>query len=217
MARRIASRKIRQLAVAAACWVSVAASATVADTVVPPTAQAEPSQEPLVAAAEAGAVAAEPEVALPQARGQVGKVTYYAKRHKGRRTASGERYDPTELTMAHRTLPLGTRVRVTNLRNHRSVVVRVNDRGPYARGYIADLSLAAARQLGMLRSGIVEAELHLTQGSPQAQAALESAPVPSARTAHRTSRRMAHKLARKTVKKSLIKSASKSTSRVVQR
>jgi rare lipoprotein A len=217
MARRIASRKIRQLAVAAACWVSVAASASVADTVVPPATQAEPAQEPLAAAAEAGAATAETEVALPQARGQLGKVTYYAKRHKGRRTASGERYDPTELTMAHRTLPLGTRVRVTNLHNHRSVLVRVNDRGPYARGYIADLSLAAARQLGMLRAGIVEAELHLAQGSPQAQAALEAAPVTSARTARRTSHRMTHKLARKTVKKSLIKSASKPGRRVAQR
>ena len=88
---------------------------------------------------------------------QVGKVTFYAKRHKGRRTASGERYDPSELTMAHRTLPIGSRVRVTNLRNHRSVIVRVNDRGPFLRGRIADLSLAAARQLHMVGAGVVTA------------------------------------------------------------
>ncbi|MFM2057522.1 MAG: hypothetical protein RLY71_1907 [Pseudomonadota bacterium] len=217
MARRIAGRKIRQLAVLAACWVSVAASATVADTVQPSVAQVEPAQEPLAAVPEAGATAAQPDAAPPQARGQVGKVTYYANRHKGRRTASGERYDPTKLTMAHRTLPIGSRVRVTNLRNQRSVVVRVNDRGPYARGYVADLSLAAARQLGMLRAGIVEAELHLAQGSPEAQAALESTPVASARTARRTSHRMTHKLARKAVKKPLIRSAGKSGRRVAQR
>lgn len=215
MARRIAGRKIRQLAVLAACWVSVAASANVADTAPPQAAQVEPSQEPLAAAPEAGA--AEPEVA--PTRGQVGKVTYYAKRHKGRRTASGERYDPTELTMAHRTLPIGSRVRVTNLHNQRSVVVRVNDRGPYARGYVADLSLAAARQLGMLRSGIVEAELHLAQGTPEAQTALETAPVTSARPSHRIAHRATRKLAHASLKKKkpAIRSASRSARRVVQR
>lgn len=215
MARRIAGRKIRQLAVLAACWVSVAASANAAEAAPPQAAQVEPAQEPLAAAPEEGAVAADPEV-VP-ARGQVGKVTYYAKRHKGRRTASGERYDPTELTMAHRTLPIGTRVRVTNLRNQRSVVVRVNDRGPYARGYVADLSLAAARQLGMLRAGIVEAELHLTQGTPEAQTALETAPVTSARTAHRVSHRATRKLARGSLKKSTAKLVGKSARRVAQR
>jgi rare lipoprotein A len=216
MARRIAGRKIRQLAVLAACWVSVAASASVADTVVPPAAQAEPAQEPLAAAPEADAAAVQPAVA--PTRGQVGKVTYYAKRHKGRRTASGERYDPTELTMAHRTLPIGSRVRVTNLHNQRSVVVRVNDRGPYARGYVADLSLAAARQLGMLRSGTVEAELHLAHGSQEARTALESAPpVTSARTAHRATHRATRKLARRGLKKPVLRSASKSGRRVAQR
>lgn len=218
MARRIAGRKIRQLAVLAACWVSVAASAGMADTAAPQAAQVEPVQEPLATTAEAGAVPVESQAALPQARGQVGKVTYYARRHKGRRTASGERYDPTELTMAHRTLPIGTRVRVTNLRNRRSVVVRVNDRGPYARGYVADLSLAAARQLGMLRAGIVEAELHLAQDGPQAaQATQATAPVTSARTARHASHRMVHKLARRSVKKSVIRSASKTRHRVAQR
>lgn len=220
MARRIAGGKIRQLAVLAACWVSVAASAGVAESVAAPATQAEPAQAPLAAAPETGAAPAEAEAAPPRARGQVGKVTYYGKRHKGRRTASGERYDPTELTMAHRTLPLGSRVRVTNLRNQRSVEVRVNDRGPYARGYVADLSLAAARQLGMLRAGVVEAELHLTQGGPQAQAALEAAaaatPVRSARLAHRKSHPVARKLARGAVKKSPVKLAGKSNRRVAQ-
>ena len=105
-----------------------------------------------------------------------GKVTYYALRDKGRRTASGERYDPSELTMAHRSLPFGSLVRVTNLRNQRSVVVRVNDRGPFVRGYVADLSLAAARELNMLHLGVVPAELELASGARLTQ----TDPAPSA-------------------------------------
>ena len=83
-----------------------------------------------------------------------GKASYYSSRHHGRRTASGERFDMHALTAAHRSLPFGSRVRVTNLHNQRSVVVRINDRGPYARGRIIDLSRAAAERLGMLRSGV---------------------------------------------------------------
>ncbi|PAU57747.1 septal ring lytic transglycosylase RlpA family protein [Pseudomonas indica] len=84
-----------------------------------------------------------------------GKASYYGSRHHGRRTASGERFDQNALTAAHRTLPFGTRVRVTNLNNARTVVVRINDRGPYGRGRIIDLSFKAAQQLDMIRTGIV--------------------------------------------------------------
>jgi rare lipoprotein A len=83
-----------------------------------------------------------------------GKASYYGAYHHGKKTASGERFDQNALTAAHRTLPFGSRVRVTNLRNAKSVIVRVNDRGPYARGRIIDLSKQAARQLGMLNAGI---------------------------------------------------------------
>ncbi len=83
-----------------------------------------------------------------------GKASYYSSRHHGRRTASGERFDMHALTAAHRSLPFGSRVRVTNLNTRRSVVVRINDRGPYGRGRIIDLSRAAAERLGMLRSGV---------------------------------------------------------------
>jgi rare lipoprotein A len=83
------------------------------------------------------------------AQAESGPAAYY----RGGRTASGERSGPNELTAAHRTLPFGTRVVVTNLRNGRSVTVRINDRGPYGRGRIIDVSLAAARELGMVRSG----------------------------------------------------------------
>jgi len=83
-----------------------------------------------------------------------GRASWYGPRFAGRRTASGERFDPRKLTAAHKTLPLGTRVRVTNLHNGRSVLVRINDRGPYVGGRVIDLSQAAARQLGMLRRGV---------------------------------------------------------------
>jgi rare lipoprotein A len=83
-----------------------------------------------------------------------GKASYYGSRHHGRRTASGERFDQHALTAAHRTLPFGTKVKVTNLNNDRTVVVRINDRGPHIRGRIIDLSREAAERLGMLRAGV---------------------------------------------------------------
>jgi rare lipoprotein A len=95
---------------------------------------------------------------VPAARGatQTGYATYYGDRFHGRKTASGERFDQHELTAAHRTLPFGTTVRVTNRKNGRQVIVRINDRGPWGgRGRIIDVSKTAARQLGMLRDGVV--------------------------------------------------------------
>lgn len=82
-----------------------------------------------------------------------GEASYYGHELAGNRTASGERFNPAAYTAAHRTLPLGTRLRVTNRANGRSVVVRVNDRGPFVRSRIIDVSLAAAREIGMVRSG----------------------------------------------------------------
>jgi rare lipoprotein A (peptidoglycan hydrolase) len=78
-----------------------------------------------------------------------GTASFYAARFHGRRTASGERYNHQAMTVAHRTLPFGTLLRITNERNGRSITVRVNDRGPFIRGRIVDLSGAAARQLGV--------------------------------------------------------------------
>ena len=86
---------------------------------------------------------------------ETGKASYYGDRHHGQRTASGERFDQNALTAAHRTLPFGTRVRVTNLNNNRNVVLRINDRGPFVRGRIIDVSRAAAVRLDMLRAGVV--------------------------------------------------------------
>jgi rare lipoprotein A len=82
---------------------------------------------------------------------QTGVASYY--KH-GRRTANGERFNPMGYTAAHRTLPFGTRVLVTNLKTGRSVIVRINDRGPFARGRVIDLSLGAAQVMGMTRSGV---------------------------------------------------------------
>jgi rare lipoprotein A len=87
---------------------------------------------------------------------EVGLASYYADRFHGRRTASGERYDRNAFTAAHRGLPFGTRVAVTNLDNGRSVTVRINDRGPFVKGRVIDLSHAAAVQLGMLQRGVVK-------------------------------------------------------------
>lgn len=86
---------------------------------------------------------------------QRGKASWYGRRHHGRKTASGERFDMHAMTAAHRKFPFGTRVRVTNLKNGRSVVVRINDRGPFGRGRIIDVSEAAARALGMIDAGVV--------------------------------------------------------------
>jgi rare lipoprotein A len=91
---------------------------------------------------------------VPPVEARLGLASYYANRFHGRRTASGARYDRTQLTAAHRSLPFGTLVRVTNPHNRRSVVVRINDRGPYIRGRELDLSREAARVLGVLTRGV---------------------------------------------------------------
>lgn len=82
-----------------------------------------------------------------------GGASYYSSRLHGRRTASGEPYDETAMTAAHPHLPFGTRLCITNLMNGRNITVRVNDRGPFVGGRIIDVSLAAAKELGMLRAG----------------------------------------------------------------
>ena len=86
---------------------------------------------------------------------QRGKASYYSKRWTGRHVSSGERLHHDSMTCAHRTYPFGTLLRVTNLRNGLQVVVRVNDRGPFGRGRIVDLSWGAAKKLNMLGAGVV--------------------------------------------------------------
>jgi len=90
---------------------------------------------------------------------QRGKASWYGTDWHGRKTASGERFNKHAFTGAHRSLPFGTIVRVVNLRNKRSVKVRINDRGPYVRGRIIDVSEAAARRLKMRKAGVVPCKL----------------------------------------------------------
>jgi len=96
----------------------------------------------------------------------LGIVSYYARKFHGRRTASGAKFDNGDLTAAHLTLPFGTLVKVTNLHNNRSVLVRVNDRGPHVRGRVLDLSRAAARALGILSQGLARVAWEVIPPSP---------------------------------------------------
>jgi len=107
----------------------------------------------------APAPAASPAPAAPAADTEQGKLAWYGSKFAGRKTASGQRYDPNALTMAHKTLPFGTRVKVTNVANKRSVELYVNDRGPTQADRIGDVSHAAAKRLGMVRAGIIDAEV----------------------------------------------------------
>jgi rare lipoprotein A len=122
----------------------------------------------LVAASSVGAADRKPDPLRAHVGAtQHGRVSWYGPGFAGRPTASGERFDPRALTMAHRTLPLGTRVRVENPENSRSVVVRVNDRGPYTGGRVADLSRAAAERIGMTEEGVIDARLRVVSTPPR--------------------------------------------------
>jgi len=90
-----------------------------------------------------------------------GKASWYGPGFHGRRTANGERFNTWAYTAAHRSLPFGTKVRVTNLRNGEAVVVRINDRGPYIGGRVIDLSKAAAQAIGMIRSGTAPVRIEI--------------------------------------------------------
>ncbi len=111
--------------------------------------------------ADAGATPVAAAAAASSGARESGRLAWYGKRFAGRRTASGERFNPGALTMAHRTLAFGTRVKLTNAANGRSVVVRVNDRGPTQTDRIGDVSREGARRLGMLRNGLADVELEV--------------------------------------------------------
>lgn len=99
------------------------------------------------------------------AQTQRGKATFYSKRATGARTASGDRLHHDSLTCAHRTYPFGTLLKVTNLSNNKSVVVKVTDRGPFARGRIIDLSWRAAKELDILAKGVCTVRVERYNGS----------------------------------------------------
>jgi rare lipoprotein A len=97
---------------------------------------------------------------------QFGRASWYGHALQGLPTATGEAYDMNAMTCAHRTLPLGSLVRVTNLRNHRSLVLRVNDRGPMIETRVVDLSYAAAKRLGFSHVGTVRVRIDLVDAKP---------------------------------------------------
>src|SRR5687768_6242776 len=92
---------------------------------------------------------------------QTGKASFYADKFEGSPTASGEKYKRNKLTGAHKTLPFGTRVKVTNTANNKSVEVIINDRGPWVENRIIDLSKAAADQLGFINQGLADVQLEV--------------------------------------------------------
>jgi rare lipoprotein A len=105
-----------------------------------------------------------------------GHASWYGGKFHGRRTASGEVFDTHRLTAAHRTLPFGTLVEVRNLDNDRTVRVRINDRGPFVRGRVIDVSYAAARQIGMVGPGTAKVELAIVAAADGAAEALRARP-----------------------------------------
>ena len=145
----------------------LAASSAALILVLSPLAQAQTAAAPAsapAAAAPAPAAAKSAAAAPTKATsGDVteGKVAHYGRKFNGRKTASGERFNSGAMTMAHKTLPFGTLVKVTSLANKRSVVVRVNDRGPSTADRVGDLTTAAAGKIRMLRSGVVDAKLEV--------------------------------------------------------
>ncbi len=143
-------------------WIRSAAAASAAlalcafaDASIAPTPLAD--ELSMTADAEDAVFASEAELQLI---GQ-GRASYYADKFDGRRTASGEIFDQDEMTAAHRTLPMGSRVKVTCEKTGRSVTVRVNDRGPFTGTRVIDVSKAAARELGMLNAGLTDVTLEL--------------------------------------------------------
>ena len=97
---------------------------------------------------------------------ETGIASYYSDKFQGRQTASGELFDMHQLTAAHPTCKFGTRVKVTHLGNNRSVIVRINDRGPFIKGRVIDLSLAAARELQMVASGLAQVRVEIMDENP---------------------------------------------------
>lgn len=98
---------------------------------------------------------------VPSGHSEAGQASYYGNEFHGRKTANGERFDQAKLTAAHRTLPFGTRVKVTNTQTGKSVTVRVNDRGPFVKGRIIDLSSSAFKSIASLNAGVVPVRIQV--------------------------------------------------------
>jgi rare lipoprotein A len=125
--------------------------------------------KPAAAASMPAAPAQAPAAATaPAAGAETGLAAVYSDKLNGRKTASGERYDRNALTAAHKTLPFGTRVKVTHTKNQKTVTVRINDRGPFQAGRILDLSTAAAKVLGIGAKGMADVSADVVGEAPRA-------------------------------------------------
>jgi rare lipoprotein A len=145
-------------------------SAAIAQT--PPPAKKSDAPPPAAApmAPAAAPAPAAPPAAAVRSDAMEGLAAYYSDRLEGRKTASGQIFDQKLLTAAHPTLAFGTKVKVTNTKNNRSVVVRINDRGPTQAGRVIDLSRAAAGKLNMLRGGLTPVKLEVVAEAPAKKA-----------------------------------------------
>ena len=137
-----------------------------------------PADTSLVAVPQPVVEAPPPLPVRSEGQSHVVKASYYGNELRGQPTASGEPYNPNEMTAASKKLPIGTLVKVKNPQNGKSVVVRINDHGPYVRGRSMDLSEAAARKLGITHSGVKR--LTVTKVSSKSESAKASTPAPSA-------------------------------------
>lgn len=139
-----------------------------------PLTNAADAQKPAAAASAPAAASATPAPAAPAAApatsggAETGLAAVYSDKLNGRKTASGERYDRNALTAAHKTLPFGSRVKVTNSKNQKTVTVRINDRGPVQAGRILDLSPAAAKVLGINTKGMGDVSAEVVGEAPKA-------------------------------------------------
>lgn len=100
---------------------------------------------------------------LQEGSTQTGQASWYGKEHDGKKTASGETFDMEEMTAAHRTLPMNSKVKVTSLSNGKSVIVKVNDRGPFSKGRIIDISRAAAKKLDIITKGTDKVKIEVLE------------------------------------------------------
>ncbi|WP_299990159.1 septal ring lytic transglycosylase RlpA family protein [uncultured Pontibacter sp.] len=118
----------------------------------------------------------QPTFAQKNDKTQIGSASWYGSKYHGRKTSSGERYNKNEMTAAHKTLPFGTMVKVTNPANDKSVVLRINDRGPFVGKRIIDVSEAAARKLGIHATGVAKVEVEVLDKNEVAAANAETKP-----------------------------------------
>ncbi len=128
-------------------------------------------QSPLFKPADTALTTASPAVNNSLFLISEGTASYYSTQFHGRKTANGETFNMHQLTAAHPSLPFGTCVKVTNMSNGKDVIVRINDRGPFVKGRIIDLSAGAAKKLGIIKSGTVPVKLEALESAPRASVA----------------------------------------------